>query len=474
MTSTPEMRRALTGRATRRNVVRGGAAAGAGLALAGSGRLGFQSVGAQGTPAASPVAFGRDASIVSWGFGLTNPLSTARAEAFMAANPSIAIEFVPELDDQKILTAAASETLPDLLWIDRGDMSSWAERGVVAPLTPFIESSGLNLADFYEAGVAEATYEGQVYGIPGGMDVRALYVNLDALAEIGVDGKTLDTSDWDMLADLGEQLVQRDGDRIVRWGFDTKLQAGYLWLWGLGNGGTFFNEDGTEATYDNEQVVDALKWGVDVYERQGGYQDYEAVASTWQGDEQFARGQVAMTMYESWMLGIVASVAPDLNFAVLPIRQRGSGPDGPEVSFAAGRAWSIPEGASDPEAAWHFISQMHTLDTWMIGAQARKEAAQSEGGNYIPALTGHIEADQRQIEELYDPISENVDAAVRLFPELLAASTNRPNSASPASAQLEDIMNEVAILPALRGETTPEDALSQANEDAQEAIEEFL
>ena len=71
---TREMRRALAGRATRRNVVRGGAAAGAGLALAGSGRRGFQTVGAQGTPAGTPsgtpAAFGRDASIVSWGLSL--------------------------------------------------------------------------------------------------------------------------------------------------------------------------------------------------------------------------------------------------------------------------------------------------------------------------------------------------------------------------------------------------------------------
>lgn len=423
--------------------------------------------------AQTPGAFDRDASIVSWGFGVNNPLATARVEAFQEAYPTIETEFVPELDDQKILTAAASGTLPDLLWLDRVDMASWAERGVVTPLDECIEQTGINPDDYYEAAINEVTYDGQIYGIPGGMDVRALYVNLDALDEIGVDGTSLDTSDWDMLSDLGEQLVQREGDQITRWGFDNKLQAGYLWLWGLGNGGSFFNEDGTEATYDNEKVVDALQWGVEAFERQGGFQDYEAVATTWQGDEQFARGQVAMTMYESWMLGILARVAPDMNFAVLPIRERGSGPDGPMVSFTGGRAWANPEGASDPEAACQFIAFMHTLDTWMIGARARKEAALAEGGYYIPALTAHRQADLQQIEELYEPISPNVDAAVRLFPELLDASVNRPVSVSPASAQLEDLLTEVGTMPALRGERTPEESLAQADQEAQEAIEEF-
>lgn len=278
---------------------------------------------------------------------------------------------------------------------------------------------------------------------------------------------------WDMLANLGEQLVQREGDRIVRWGFDPKFQAGYLWIWGLGNGGSFFADDGSEATFDNEQVVDALEWGVNAYDLQGGFQDYEAVSSTWQGDEQFARGQVAMTGYESWMLGIIARIAPDLNFAVLPIRERGGGPDGPIVSFTGGRAWAISQGASDPEAACQFIAYMHTLDTWMLGSEARKDDAIGEGGYFIPALTAHREADQAQINQLYEPISEKVDAAVRLFPEILEASVNRPSSAFPASNELNDILVQVGTMPALRGEQESADALSQADQEAEDAIAEF-
>ena len=469
MTANRHLGRLGATKTTRRRVLKGSLAGGAGLALAGASRHGLRPAGAQ-----TPGAFDRNASLTSWGFGLNNPLATARVEAFRDAYPTIEVEFVPEGDDQKILTAAASDTLPDLMWLDRASLASWAERDVVTSHDECIEQMGIDTSAFYDAAMSEARYDGQVYGIPGGMDVRALYVNLDALDEIGVDGTTLDTSDWDMLVDLGEQLVTRDGDRITRWGFDPKFQpGGYLWLWGLGNGGSFMAEDGSEATFDNEKVVEALQWGINAYEVQGGYQDYEAVASTWQGDEQFARGEVAMTGYESWMLGIIARVAPDLNFAVLPIRERGSGPDGPMVSFTGGRAWSIPRGASDPEASCRFISYMHTLDTWMIGARARKEEALAEGGYFIPALTAHRQADRQQIEELYEPISDNVDAAVRLFPELLDASVNRPSSASPASNELNDILVQVGTVPALRGEREPADSLSQADQEAEDAIAEF-
>ena len=80
---------------------------------------------------------------------------------------------------------------------------------------------------------------------------------------------------------------------------------------------------------------------------QGGYQDYSAISSTWQGDEQFARGEVSMTMYEQWMLSAaVATISPDMNFTILPIRERGSGPDGPMATFSGGNAWYITTGAT--------------------------------------------------------------------------------------------------------------------------------
>src|SRR5699024_6659113 len=118
-------------------------------------------------------------------------------------------------------------------------------------------------------------------------------------------------------------------------------------------------------TFDDEKVVEALDWGVQAYEAQGGYRDYQTISSTWQGDEQFARGEVAMVMYEQWMLSsAVASVAPDLNFWILPIREHGSGSDGPMTSFSGGNGWYITSGAKNPDAAWQFIKYMNSIDTW--------------------------------------------------------------------------------------------------------------
>jgi ABC-type glycerol-3-phosphate transport system substrate-binding protein len=301
------------------------------------------------------------------------------------------------------------------------------------------------------------------------MDVRVLYVNNDALGEASVDPASLDTGNWDQLSELGAQLTARDGDVVNRWGFDHKIQAGHLWLWGFANDAEFMSEDAQTVTFNNPKVVEALDWGVQAYEAQGGFQSYEGFASTWQGDEQFARGQVAMTEYENWMLNITAGVAPDLNFTVMPILHRGGGDP---ISYTGGPAWAIPEESPDPEAAWIFIQFMNSVDTWRIAAEKTKQYRQENNQVYVPSLTANRVADQMQLDEYYEPIAPPFDDAVHLFPQVLETSRNLPTSASPVSKQLNDLMQS-ASQKALRGEQSAQEAMDEATDQAQKEIDEF-
>jgi len=421
--------------------------------------------------AQTPTAFTRDASITSWGFGAeeTNPMAASRVAAFQTAYPTIKLELVPQFDDQKLLTGFASNQLPDLLWMDRSKIASWAARGVLAPLNDMAANAGIDPSKYYPSALDEVTYDGKIYGIPQFMDVRGLYANLDLLQAANISGSDLDTSNWDQLSQMGAQLIKKNGDQVDVWGFDHKLESGFIWLWGTGNGGTFLNDDASKTSYDDEKVVDALTWGVKAYDDQGGYKLLESAATTWQGDEQFARGQVVMTMYENWMLGIVARVAPDLNFQVSPIQPNGK--PGTSVSYAGGSAWCIPNGAKDPEAAWQFIQFMDSTDTWRIGAQGVKTYQESQGKPYIPSLTANPTADQLQIDEFYTTLGNQFDTAVQLWPQILQQSFIRPISKSPVGAQLDDAMQQQGVLPALRKESDPSDALSNANSEAQAAID---
>lgn len=432
---------------------------------------------AAGSPAAASAvatpAFTRAASITEWGFGVeeTNPLAFSRVEAFKKAYPSIKLEIVPKLDDQKLLTAAAAKQLPDILWLGRENISSWAARGVLRPLDDLIARDKFDTTRFYDAALAEVKYDNKNFGIPQFMTVRALYVNNTALKEAGADAKQLNPGDWNQLTDLATKLTKKSGDKIDRWGFDHKMQpqAGWLWLWGLANGGTFISADGKKASFNDPKIVEALDYGIKNYQAQGGYQAYSAVATTWKNDEQFARGQVAMTLYENWMLGIVARVAPELDFTVMPMRKRNSTD---MVSFTGGNAWAITSGAKDVDAAWEFIKFMSDLKTWEQGAMATKEYLKKNNRPYTSTLTADKTADKLLVDKVYEPIAPKFDDAVKLFPQLLTKSEKVPTSTLPVGKQLNDELN-AGVKQAFEGSRSAADALQAANDKAQAAIDSF-
>jgi multiple sugar transport system substrate-binding protein len=143
------------------------------------------------------------------------------------------------------------------------------------------------------------------------------------------------------------------------------------------------------------------------------------------------------------------------------------------ISFTGGNAWYITSGAKNPDAAWEFIKFLHSDETWRLGAQAVKEARIAEQRPYFPSLTGSMTADQLQIAEIYEPIGEIFDATVALLPELLAVSQNREIAKSPVAGQLDDIMQNEGVEPALRGQGTAQEILDSANDSAQDAIDSF-
>jgi ABC-type glycerol-3-phosphate transport system substrate-binding protein len=65
------------------------------------------------------------------------------------------------------------------------------------------------------------------------------------------------------------------------------------------------------------------------------------------------------------------------------------------------------------------------------------------------------------------------DDAVQLFPQILEQSRNREIGKSPVAGQLEDVMANEGVEPALSGDMSAQDALDQANQSAQDAIDSF-
>src|SRR5690242_11716012 len=133
-------------------------------------------------------------------------------------------------NDQQFLAAVASGSPPDLIYLDRFKVGTYAAKGALMPLSSCISSQKITTGDFRKPALTEVTYKGQVYGIPEFYDNRTVIVNNTVLAKSGVRLKDVDTRDWARLAAATKKLVGFSGSKLTRIGFDPKLPE-FFPLW---------------------------------------------------------------------------------------------------------------------------------------------------------------------------------------------------------------------------------------------------
>ena len=114
-------------------------------------------------------------------------------------NPRVLSMGAGNMDPQKLLTSIVGNVAPDVINQDRFAISDWASRGAFESLDDLIARDRNDplcpkAAQYYPATWAEATYEGNVYGIPIGADDRVLLrndkifrENADKLTAAGLD-----------------------------------------------------------------------------------------------------------------------------------------------------------------------------------------------------------------------------------------------------------------------------------------------
>src|SRR5690606_34328339 len=137
---------------------------------------------------------------------------------------------------------------------------------------------------------------------------------------------------------------------------------------------------------------------------------------------------------------------------------------------ATGSAWAIPVGAGDPAAACAYVARMTETDAWLEAAQARADARAADGLVFTGVLTGNEEADT-QIRDMVlaqdpaEPWRSAIDAVYEADEHTFALPAN------PAGAEFETAWQD-AVNRVLNGQQEPAEALAQAQEEAQEALDE--
>jgi multiple sugar transport system substrate-binding protein len=368
-------------------------------------------------------------------------------------------------NDQAFLARLAARDVPDLVYMGRDKVGTYAARNALIPLANCIAAEKIDRKQYRLAALQEVTYKGQLYALPEFTNQITLIVNNDAARQAGVNVADIQTSNWQRLRAANRKLLKIENGRLTRIGFDPKLPEFFpLWVKALGK--DLISKNGLQAQLNSPEAVQALTFAHSLIRDHGGWNRFKAFRDTWDffgRNNQVAADQVGAWPMESFYYNVLAEGAP-VNITAKFFTNRRGGP----ITMISGNGWAIPRGAKNPGLACKFMKAMTSVEAWMKVGKERFDLRKRQGRAYTGLYTANTVADVKLYEDIYQKVGNpDFDNAVALLVRAPRYAFSIP--LSPASAEFKQAWTD-AVTRVLEGRQTPKRALDQAQREAQAAI----
>ncbi|HLH62229.1 MAG TPA: ABC transporter substrate-binding protein [Ktedonobacteraceae bacterium] len=274
---------------------------------------------------------------------------------FEKLHPNIHITWAPITGDYptKMRANIASNTVPDVFYLQPAMSSEYISGGKLLNLSPYMARDGVKASDYYSALINPFVCTGgQVYGLPKDWNSLGVFYNKQMFQAAGVPFPTANWT-WSDLQNDAQKLTKNPGSPNSVYGI---VLSADLSRWGaflFADGGSVLNKDGTQATFNNQQGVDALNYYDSFFKNNTGALP-TTVGAGWNG-EAFGKERAAMVIEGGWMLPFLSSTYPNVQYGIAPLPVASTGKRA-DLTFT--NAWAAYSGTQHPEAAWELIKYM--------------------------------------------------------------------------------------------------------------------
>jgi multiple sugar transport system substrate-binding protein len=430
--------------------------------------------GCGGGSATGPVEFTDEieSTLQVWGFENADDVGQSRLDHAAAALDGLEIDIdAAAFDAQRFTAQAASGDLPDVVQMDRNFVATYAAQGLIVPLDECLALHDVDAEQqWYPQVAADVQYDGQMWGVPQFYQPPLVLLNERVLAEAGLTADAFDTTDLDGIVAAAEQMTILDGGTPTRIGFDPQgvSKAG---LWMLAFGGRIVDDEGVPAL-DDPANVEAIEFLQRVYDAQGGYAEVRSFIDSFDlfGDgNPYVADQVGAAVFDQWYVNVLTPYADQVQIGATPLLDA----DGEPFTAASGQAFVVPIGTESPSAACAWMLELTSQDAWLAAGQARADTTAAEperNGINAGLFTGSPEADGAVRAEFVQPTDyPGFDSTIQAYYDVAADGVSF--GATPAGQQLQSELQD-AVISSLLGESSPEDALADAQEAAMRAYEQ--
>lgn len=268
---------------------------------------------------------------------------------------TVNVESIPwENVNDKLTTAVASGSGPDLVQIGLSNLAAFQAAGVLTDLAPHADGHPALDASLYLEAVATASLGDTAYSVPWISDTRVLFYRTDLLAEVGIDAAP---TTWDELHAAATALADRDGGEygyyIPQW--DQALPAVFTWQ----AGGSIVDDSGV-VTFDSDEFRTAADFYLGLYA-----DGLVPTAGDWDQTLGFITGQAPMLISGPYLAQSISDVAPELDgsWAVAPVP---AGPAAGTSLFAGSNlgVWNGTDNLDGALALLDFLAGPETQVAW--------------------------------------------------------------------------------------------------------------
>ena len=203
--------------------------------------------------------------------GPDGPFMNTLVDNFKAANPNINVTITtinnndpPGAYYSRMGTAQASNQLPDVAIVHADQLATLAFRNTLSPIDDLISQLGIQESDFPPAVWAPGSVAGKRYSVPLDVHPMVMFYNEDLLKAAGLSGPPTNGEEF---AAAAQAMTQGDNKGFM---LTTGFPIQQIFQQLLHQyGGSEFNEDGTQATWNSEAGVQALQWMKDAQTKYG-------------------------------------------------------------------------------------------------------------------------------------------------------------------------------------------------------------
>lgn len=386
-----------------------------------------------------PVEEGATITFSGWGDQTEQQIYRDSIDRFMQVCPGVTVNYTPIPDQfqDKMKAQMAGGTAPDVFYVDDQLMTAFAPTGQLLPLNDYLEQAGVSTDDFIPQTMTIFEQDGTVYALPKDWGTLGLVYLPGAFEAVGVDPPTEDWT-WEDLRAAAQAFAQDGTYGGFCMGPDWARFAPFV----FSNGGSFTNEDFTQATLDTPEVKEMATFVAEMF-NEGSLVRPADVGASWCG-EAIGKELVAMTTEGGWMVNFMNLTYPDVEWATVLI------PQGPVT-----RADIMFTNGLGVNASTQYPNAAAALVIYITGAENQAEIV----------ATGFAYSTHPDQADLVQNPNDQAIAQGGLLPDTRVAywgpNTGRVNTA--VSQALERVF---------LGDQDVDTAFAQAQEEAQIALDE--